>query len=195
MAIHFSLFIDFFSCFILWNTAKKVSETILFENHMLTKPLTQPLKSYKIKVKWPLAYRTQPENRLGLKVLLLRERGWPWPDWTEGDWLETSHSSCNLQETLPVPLDLKLKASQMGRKTTFVVSVQVQPEKSSLVPMPAGTVGLLTLEVTGPNKSYFQILTTYGRLCIYHRTYTSNSENNAIPFSVLSPEGWCCSIG
>lgn len=53
----------------------------------------------------------------------------------EADWKSHTHPVTR-KETVPVPLDPKLAASQMGRKTTFVVYVQVRPGRSSLVPMP-----------------------------------------------------------
>lgn len=49
----------------------------------------------------------------------------------EARWLENHTHPITYREMIPGPLHLKLVASQVGRKTTFMVSVQ----RSSLVPM------------------------------------------------------------
>lgn len=59
----------------------------------------------------------------------------PWPIWTEGSWLEKHTHPVTCRQTVPVPLDPKLVASQMGRKTTFAFCMQVQTGECSLVPM------------------------------------------------------------
>lgn len=52
----------------------------------------------------------------------------------ETDWKNHTHP-VTWEGSVPVPLDLKLVASQMRRKTTFVVDVRLRPGMKSLVPM------------------------------------------------------------
>lgn len=99
---------------------------------------------------------------------------------------ERWYSSRNLQgnHTVPVPLDLKLVASQMGRKTTFVVSLQVQPGRSSLVPMPEAHLMSTTILTAWQNISYLPWIFTH-----WHKMQTWMKWKS---LSCLGPKVLCC---